>query len=57
MKHDEASHSRLQREEAREEAHSAGASLNRLAFTATAHCLSGCATGEVLGMVIGTALQ
>jgi Domain of unknown function (DUF4396) len=32
------------------------ASLNRLAFTATAHCLSGCATGEVLGMVIGTAV-
>lgn len=33
-----------------------GASLNRLAFTATLHCLSGCAVGEVLGMVIGTAL-
>lgn len=32
-----------------------GTSLNRLAFTATVHCLSGCATGEVLGMVIGTA--
>lgn len=32
------------------------ASLNRLAFTATLHCLSGCAVGEVLGMVIGTAL-
>src|SRR5688572_7167260 len=31
-------------------------SLNRLAFTATAHCLTGCAIGEVLGMVIGTAL-
>ena len=31
-------------------------SLNRLAFSATAHCLTGCATGEVLGMVIGTAL-
>lgn len=31
-------------------------SLNRLAFTATLHCLSGCAVGEVLGMVIGTAL-
>jgi hypothetical protein len=31
-------------------------SLNRLAFTATAHCLSGCATGEVLGLLIGTAL-
>lgn len=33
-----------------------GPSLNRLAFTATLHCLSGCAVGEVLGMVIGTAL-
>ena len=36
--------------------HSHGNSLNRLAFTATLHCLSGCAIGEVLGMVIGTAL-
>jgi Domain of unknown function (DUF4396) len=33
------------------------ASLNRLAFTATVHCLTGCAIGEVLGMVIGTALS
>ena len=33
-----------------------GASLNRTAFSATAHCLTGCAIGEVLGMVIGTAL-
>jgi hypothetical protein len=32
------------------------ASLNSLAFTATAHCLTGCAIGEVLGVVIGTAL-
>jgi len=32
------------------------ASLNRVAITATAHCLTGCAIGEVLGMVIGTAL-
>jgi hypothetical protein len=31
-------------------------SLNALAFSATVHCLSGCAIGEVLGMVIGTAL-
>jgi hypothetical protein len=31
-------------------------SLNRLAFSATAHCLTGCSIGEVLGMVIGTAL-
>ena len=29
-------------------AHGAGGSLNRLAFTATLHCLSGCAVGEVL---------
>jgi hypothetical protein len=31
-------------------------SLNRLAFQATVHCLTGCAIGEVLGMVIATAL-
>ncbi len=31
-------------------------SLNRLAFSATLHCLTGCAIGEVLGMVIGTAI-
>lgn len=33
-----------------------GGSLNRLAVSATLHCLTGCAIGEVLGMVIGTAL-
>ena len=33
-----------------------GTSLNRLAFSATGHCLTGCAIGEVLGMVIGSAL-
>jgi Domain of unknown function (DUF4396) len=31
-------------------------SLNALAFSATVHCLTGCAIGEVLGMIIGTAL-
>ena len=39
--------------------HHAGAapgSLNRLAFSATVHCLTGCAIGEVLGLVIATAL-
>lgn len=30
--------------------------LNRLAVTATAHCLTGCAIGEILGLAIGTAL-
>ena len=32
-------------------------SLNRTALSATLHCLTGCAIGEVLGMVIGTALS
>jgi hypothetical protein len=32
-----------------------GPSVPRLAFSATAHCLTGCAIGEVLGMIIGTA--
>jgi len=32
------------------------ASLNRSAFQATTHCLTGCAIGEVLGMIIATAL-
>jgi hypothetical protein len=27
-----------------------------MAFSATVHCLAGCAIGEVAGMVIGTAL-
>lgn len=33
-----------------------GAALNSVAFSATLHCLTGCAIGEVTGMVIGTAL-
>jgi Domain of unknown function (DUF4396) len=36
-------------------AHDRG-SLNRVALSATAHCLTGCAIGEVLGVIIGTAL-
>jgi Domain of unknown function (DUF4396) len=32
----------------------AHASLNRLALSATVHCLTGCAIGEVLGMVLAT---
>jgi len=32
-----------------------GQALTALAVSATAHCLTGCAIGEVLGMVIGTA--
>jgi hypothetical protein len=34
----------------------AAPSQNTLAWSATLHCLTGCAIGEVLGMAIGTAL-
>ena len=33
-----------------------GAELNRLSVSATVHCLTGCAIGEVSGMALGTAL-
>jgi hypothetical protein len=33
-----------------------GRALDAVAFSATLHCLTGCAIGEVLGMIIGTAL-
>jgi hypothetical protein len=48
MKHEHHSH--------HAHAHHGGPSLNRTAWSATLHCLTGCAIGEVLGMVIGTAL-
>lgn len=49
-------HHHYNADKAASQAKAAGTSLDRLAFTATVHCLSGCATGEVLGLVIGTAL-
>ncbi|MDX5393986.1 MAG: DUF4396 domain-containing protein [Caulobacteraceae bacterium] len=39
------------------EANAKGQSLNRVAFTATLHCLTGCAIGEVLGMALGAAFH
>lgn len=36
--------------------HEAQVSLNRVAFSATVHCLTGCSIGEVSGMVIGSAM-
>src|SRR3712207_3724455 len=36
--------------------HHADQSLSIVALSATLHCLTGCAIGEILGMVIGTAL-
>ena len=35
---------------------SAAPSINQLATQATVHCLTGCSIGEILGMVISTAL-
>jgi hypothetical protein len=43
-------------EEERGSGHAHSVSLNRSAFSATAHCLTGCAIGEVIGMAIATAL-
>ena len=34
----------------------AGRELDAVAFSATLHCLTGCALGEIAGMVIGTAI-
>lgn len=34
--------------------HASGPALTRLAVSATLHCLTGCAIGEVLGVVLGT---
>ena len=36
--------------------HAQTTGLTRLAVTATLHCLTGCAIGEILGLVIATAL-
>lgn len=35
--------------------HLVGSSLNRVALSATAHCLAGCSVGEIAGMMIGSA--
>lgn len=37
--------------------HTAAPNLNKLALSATLHCLTGCGIGEVLGLVIGTSLD
>ena len=40
----------------RHDAHHEMGSTNAMAVSATLHCLTGCAIGEVLGLMIGTAL-
>ena len=56
MPDDHLRHGHEHGDQAHARAHARGVSLNRLAVTATLHCLSGCAVGEVLGMVVGTAI-
>jgi Domain of unknown function (DUF4396) len=54
---DEAADALAEQELVREhQEHHAGRSLNALAASATNHCLTGCVLGEVVGMVIATAL-
>jgi hypothetical protein len=36
--------------------HTSGGGINRMAASATLHCLTGCAIGEIVGLMIGTAL-
>jgi hypothetical protein len=36
--------------------HGAPGASNRMALSATLHCLTGCAIGEIVGLIIGTAL-
>jgi hypothetical protein len=36
--------------------HDMGGNINAMALSATLHCLTGCAIGEILGLMIGTAL-
>ena len=36
--------------------HGQDESVERMALSATLHCLTGCAIGEVVGVIIGTAL-
>src|SRR4051812_27306209 len=36
--------------------HHASGSTNAMAVSATLHCLTGCAIGEIVGLVVGTAL-
>jgi len=57
MQHDHTTHRHPPVDETHAKANVGAKSLDRLAFTATAHCLSGCAMGEVLGLAIGTALN
>ena len=54
MDHDHQHHDHHHHHEHAHAAHDGAPSLNRTAWSATLHCLTGCSIGEVVGMVIGT---
>lgn len=54
MNHDE--HPNHKHHEHAHNHHSENQNINKTAASATLHCLTGCAIGEILGMVIATAL-
>lgn len=56
MTHDHAGHDHSEHQHHNHDHGSHGPVSWSMAATATLHCLTGCAIGEVLGMVIGTAL-
>ena len=41
---------------AHDEQSASGGSINAMAASATLHCLTGCAIGEIAGLIIGTAM-
>ena len=53
--HSEAHHNQSEHHAHNHASHE-GAGLNKMAASATLHCLTGCAVGEVTGLIIGTAL-
>ena len=53
--HSEAHHNQIEHHAHNHASHE-GAGLNKMAASATLHCLTGCALGEVTGLIIGTAL-
>jgi hypothetical protein len=56
MHHDHSAGAHERHEQRPGESRAQAGSLNRLALSATVHCLTGCGIGEILGMVIGNAL-
>jgi hypothetical protein len=47
-------HHHHEHEEHSHEGHAASSSINSMAVSATLHCLTGCAIGEITGLTIGT---